>query len=449
MVRCFFFRLRYTSPYRRSGYFMSEPVQLFDHPSFAGYEEVGFTADLCVKCNICTSACPVAPVTDLFPGPKTVGPQAQRFRFDGGRGDESPDKSVDYCSGCGVCSLVCPHGVKIMEMNTRAREALYDEHIPLRNRVLGRSELLGKLGHKFAPVLNFGMSIRLARIAAEKVIGIHRDAPLPRWSFQSFREWFARHKPQAEAPYRGQIAYFHGCSGNYYDTNASKAAVLVLAHNGYDVVLPEQNCCGLPMQSNGEFSAARAYAARNLDSLAEYARQQIPIVGASTSCTLSLKSDYREILQLEHPDRDTVSAKVYDISEFLLELHRRGELKTDFHALPLNSMILYHAPCQQKLHHIGQPALNLFALIPNLQVRLSDAACCGIAGTYGVKVEKYEIAMQVGEPLFEQVRQIGTAQPVICDSETCRWQITAATGASSIHPAQVLAAAYGLMDLYD
>ncbi|HLB47663.1 MAG TPA: 4Fe-4S dicluster domain-containing protein, partial [Anaerolineales bacterium] len=71
------------------------------------------TSDLCIKCNICTSACPVAAVTDLFPGPKAVGPQAQRFRHPR---LPSPDKSLDYCSGCGACSLVCPHGVQIAEM---------------------------------------------------------------------------------------------------------------------------------------------------------------------------------------------------------------------------------------------------------------------------------------------------------------------------------------------
>src|SRR5690606_1981303 len=118
------------------------------------YERVEFTADLCIKCNICTAACPVAPVTELFPGPKTVGPQAQRFRHPDDRGETSPDKSVDYCSGCGMCTLVCPHGVKVMEMNTRARARLYDGKIPLRNRLLGRSELLGKFGHWFAPLLN-------------------------------------------------------------------------------------------------------------------------------------------------------------------------------------------------------------------------------------------------------------------------------------------------------
>jgi glycerol-3-phosphate dehydrogenase subunit C len=418
---------------------MSEPITFFEH-----YEQAEFTADLCVKCNICTAACPVAPVTELFPGPKTVGPQAQRFRMNGERGEESPDKSVDYCSGCGICTMVCPHGVKIMEMNSRAREKLYDGKIPLRNRILGRSELMGKLGHRFAPLVNWGAKIRPARILVEKVIGIHRDAPLPVFQFQSFREWFARHKPQPAQPYRGKLAYFHACSGNYYETQTSKAAVMVLAHNGWDVVLPEQNCCGLPMQSNGEFAAARNYAARNLDRLAQYARDGVPIVGASTSCTLSLKSDYREILELEHPDRDLVAENTYDISEFLLMQHRRGQLKTDFK--PIDQSLLYHAPCQQKAHHMGQPALDLFDLIPGLNVTLSDASCCGIAGTYGYKVEKYQIAMDVGRQLFDQVAQTGTEKPVICDSETCRWQITHATGARSVHPVMLLAAAYGLVD---
>jgi glycerol-3-phosphate dehydrogenase subunit C len=221
----------------------------------------------------------------------------------------------------------------------------------------------------------------------------------------------------------------------------------VLAHNGFEVVLPEQNCCGLPMQSNGEFDAASRYAAHNLDRLAHYARQGIPIVGASTSCTLSLKSDYREILRLEHPDRELVAADVYDISEFLLLLHQRGELRTDFSPLPLNGTLVYHAPCQQRVHGIGQPALDLFELVPGLTVRMADAACCGIAGTYGYKAEKYQIAMDVGRSLFEQVQANGIERPVICDSETCRWQITHATGAASVHPVQVLAAAYGLMRL--
>ena len=74
------------------------------------WQSVGLTLDECIKCNICTSYCPVAAVTDLFPGPKYVGPQAQRFRENGQ--PNTPDHSVDYCSGCRVCNEVCPTGVQ-------------------------------------------------------------------------------------------------------------------------------------------------------------------------------------------------------------------------------------------------------------------------------------------------------------------------------------------------
>ena len=118
-----------------------------------------------------------------------------------------------------------------------------------------------------------------------------------------------------------------------------------------------------------------------------------------------LKREAREILGLEDdPDLKLVSERTYDICELLLELHDRGELRTDFQ--PVNETVAYHAPCQQQGHWIGKPALELLALIPGLEVREMNARCCGIAGTYGLKAEKYEIAMAVGRDLFDQVRSL-------------------------------------------
>ena len=67
-----------------------------------------------------------------------------------------------------------------------------------------------------------------------------------------------------------------------------KAIVAALEHNGFDVLLPEQNCCGLPMQSNGDFAGAHKYAEANLRKLTPYARQGIPIVVGGSSCGLEL-----------------------------------------------------------------------------------------------------------------------------------------------------------------
>src|SRR5690606_16234529 len=97
---------------------------------------------------------------------------------------------------------------------------------------------------------------------------------------------------------------------------------------------------------------------------------------------------------------------------------------------------------------IGQPALEILGLIPGLDLRQSTARCCGIAGTYGYKVEKYQIAMDVGQELFDFVAAQGNNVTfTACDSETCRWQLEHGTAIPSRHPIEILAAAYGLYDL--
>jgi glycerol-3-phosphate dehydrogenase subunit C len=136
-----------------------------------------------------------------------------------------------------------------------------------------------------------------------------------------------------------------------------------------------------------------------------------------------------------------VSEATYDLCEFLLALHERGELRTDFTALPLT--VPYHAPCQQQGHGIGKPALDLLALVPELRVIELDTDCCGIAGTYGLKKEKYEISMAVGERLFRLLRE-GEGDLAACDSETCRWQIEHGSGVHAVHPVELLHRAYGL-----
>lgn len=398
--------------------------------------------DHCIKCNICTAACPVAAVTDKFPGPKYVGPQAQRFRREG---QPVPDDSVDYCSGCRICNQVCPTGVKIAELNARARGQIVAERgLPLRNWLIARAGLVGRLSAgPQATLVNLGLRLAPARWAIEKILGIHRKAPLPAASTYTFRSWFKRRRKDhpARASALKKVVYFHGCSTQYYEPRVGKAAIAVLEHNGFEVILAQQNCCGLPLISNGDFKGATSAHEANVRKLLPYARQGIPIVGTSTSCTLTLKEEAPEILGLHGEDVQIVAADTYDIFEFLRGLAERGELRTDFR--PIARRLPYHPPCQYRAHRLGKPAMDVLALVPGLRLDDSHADCCGIAGTYGLKTEKYQIGMDVGRPLFDFVRQSGS-DLALCDSETCRWQITHGTGVTSKHPIEILAEAYGL-----
>ena len=397
--------------------------------------------DQCIKCNICTTACPVSAVTELFPGPKYAAPQAGRFR---NLEQPSPDKSVDYCSGCRVCNMVCPTGVKIAEINARAR-AVYVEQgkVPLirraRNNLIARVELFGSFAQPIAPISNWVIGNPTARWLVERFIGVARNAYFPPFTRQRFTSWIKTH-PNPPGRKR-KVVYFHGCSTEYYEPRIGRAAIAVLEANGYEVIVPPQNCCGLPLLSNGEFPAARRYHTSNVNHLIEHARQGIPIVGTSTSCTLTLKEEAPELLDMHDDDTRIVAEHVYDFNEFILLLLDQGSLNLNLQAISLS--LPYHAPCQYRAHRLGRPAIEVLNLIPGLDIQESRLPCCGIAGTYGYKEEKYHIAMQVGNPLFEFVQQ-SHAPLAVCDSETCRWQITHGSGIQAIHPVELLAAAYGI-----
>jgi glycerol-3-phosphate dehydrogenase subunit C len=398
-------------------------------------ELVRDSLDHCVKCTICETFCPYSQVTPLFPGPKYVGPQAERYRGSG----VSVDASVDYCSGCGICTQVCPQGVKIAEINSQARAQLWEERgVSLRNQLIARPSVLGRLGTPIAPLANWALRNRPLRRLVDRVGGIHRDAPMPRFAGRTFQRWARDHRSSVTGR---SLVYFHGCGTNYYEPAVGEVVVAVLEHNGFQVLVPPQDCCGLPLQSNGNFEAARAYVRRLVANLARYARDGLPIVASSTSCGLMLKREARQILGVEDEDLEVVSEATYDVCEFLLLLHDRGELRTDFQPLPLT--VPYHAPCQQRGHGIGKPALDLFALVEELRVIELDVDCCGIAGTYGLKKEKYEISMAVGERLFGALRDV-EGELAACDSETCRWQIEHGAGVRAVHPVELLHRAYGL-----
>ena len=394
--------------------------------------------DHCVKCTICETFCPVSNVTPLFPGPKYAGPQAERFRI----GDEpSPDASLDYCSGCGICTQVCPQGVHIAEINTQARAKLKaTQGVKLRDRILARPTLAGRLGTPVAAIANWSLRNRPLRLAIEKTIGIHHRAPMPTFAGRTFQRSARRRSARPRAARR--VAFFHGCGTNYYEPQLGEMTVALLEHNGLAVEVPKQDCCGLPLQSNGLFDDARGYVHRLAARLAPYAREGVDIVATSTSCSLMLKREALEILGMsDDPDLQVVSGRVFDICEYLLAMHERGELNVDF--APVPETVTYHAPCQQQGHGIGKPALDLLALVPELRTIETGASCCGVAGTYGLKREKYDIAMKVGAGLFAE---IATARPdrAVCDSETCRWQIEHATGVRTVHPVEVLHRASGL-----
>lgn len=384
-------------------------------------------ADVCIRCATCMAVCPVSRVTPLFPGPKQAGPGAERFRQPG---EPSVDEWIDLCIGCHLCDMVCSSGVNISELNLIAKAKYLDEkRRPFRDWLLTHTYLFGWLGSLFSPVVNWFLRNSAVKWIAEAILKIDRRRQLPSYESPTFRQWFRGHHSEGDR----KIGYFYGCYTNTNEVDVGKATVQVLEANGFEVVLPPQKCCGIPMLGNGDFKGARRMGLWNVASLLQTIRSGSDIIFSSTSCGHMIKHEYSRLLNI--PGSEDVAYHIFDLFEFLRNLKESGNLNLHFKELSLKAA--YFAPCHLRSLNIGLPALEILRLIPGLQLDNIDADCCGLGGTFGFKKEKYQISQEIGKDLAEAVDRL-KPEIVLTDCEGCRMQIRHLTGLRVLHPIQVL-----------
>ncbi|GAB6153269.1 anaerobic glycerol-3-phosphate dehydrogenase subunit C [Desulfosporosinus burensis] len=393
-----------------------------------------FALDNCLKCSICVSSCPVVRVTEKYAGPKLNGPDLERFRLEAA---EAVHPSVGYCTNCKNCDVACPSGVNISAMISKARGNLVDrEGAPLRDKVLAHAGLVGKLSSLAPDMVNWACSNKNLRWMGEKLFGINREIPFPRYVKKTFYDLFRANKP---APSERKVVYYPGCYVLFNTPEVGMALVQVLAKNGIEVVVDNFSCCGLPLIANGLLEKAKVYAEKNSQKLQSYVDQGFKIITSCPSCNLTLRSEYKELFGLNVTS--CLSEHIYDVFEYMQLLAEQGELNTKFIPVPLK--LGYHQPCHLKAQGCGIPSIEILKLISDLQVEELDAGCCGQSGSYGFKQEKYSISMEIGQDLVQAVKNMGSRQ-VLTECGMCQLRIQNSTGVEVLHPIQAVAQAYGL-----
>ena len=384
-------------------------------------------SDVCVRCATCMAVCPVSRVTPEFPGPKQAGPGAERFRSPS---EPSVDKWIDLCIGCHLCDMVCSSGVNISELNLMAKAKYLDEKgRPLRDWLLTHSYLFGWLGSLLSSLVNLILRNPLIKWMMEAILRIDRRRRFPSYEFLTFRRWFKGHHSKGSK----KVAYFYGCYINTNEVDVGKATVQVLEANGFEVILPPQRCCGIPMLGNGDFRGARKRGLYNVPSLLKTIGSGSDIIFSSSSCGHMIKHEYSHLLSI--PDAEEVAKHIFDTFEFLRNLKESNGFNTHLNELPLKAA--YFAPCHLRVLGIGLPALEILRLIPGLKIDNIEADCCGMGGTFGFKKEKYEISQEIGGDLAEAIDRL-KPEIVLSDCEGCRMQIRHLTGLKVLHPIQIL-----------
>jgi FAD/FMN-containing dehydrogenase/Fe-S oxidoreductase len=345
---------------------------------------------------------------------------------------------MDLCLECKGCKAECPSNVDMAKMKYEFLHHYYTVHgLPLRNRIFGHIARLSFLGSRLAPFSNWIARSWPNRWLMERMAGVDRRRPLPRFARETFTDWFDARRAPAEAP-RGDVVLFHDTFITYNAPEIGRAAVELLERAGYRVRLVDKKCCGRPMISKGMLDEAKAHAEWNVARLHPWVARGASIVGLEPSCLLTLRDETVELVRT--PEARQVAAASFLLEEFLLREKAHGLTLPFRPARPdgVRRRALLHGHCHQKAM-VGTAPTVAALRWAGYDVAEVDSGCCGMAGSFGFEREHYDLSVSLGNRrLAPAVKAATEDTEIVAPGVSCRQQIEHLAGRAARHPAQVL-----------
>jgi FAD/FMN-containing dehydrogenase/Fe-S oxidoreductase len=355
--------------------------------------------------------------------------QGQTIR-DGFRSEEVFD-ALDLCLSCKGCKGDCPVNVDMATYKAEFLSKYYKRRLrPRHAYVMGLIMLHARLARYVPRLANAVTHAPILKDLVQKAGGLATEREMPPFAHQTFKAWFEERGPvNLEGP---PVVLFPDTFSDFLHPEPAKAAVEVLEHAGYRVIVPQQPlCCGRPLYDYGMLDTAKIFLRRLVAGLAPYARAGIYVVGIEPSCVATFREELPNMLPHDE-DAKRLRDHTVTLAEFLTE-------KAEGYEPPkLERKAIVHGHC----HHeaiMGMGAEQQLLEKTGLDFEVLDSGCCGLAGSFGFEAEHYDISMKVGERrLLPAARDAGKDTLVISDGFSCKTQIEHATDRRGLHVSQVL-----------
>jgi glycerol-3-phosphate dehydrogenase subunit C len=421
----------------------------YDEPALE--QELERVFDVCHGCRRCFSLCQSFPTLfdaiDESPTGELDGvPKAAYW------------KVVDHCYLCDLCAMTkCPYvpphpwNIDFPRLMLRAKAVRFRrDGASFRDRMLTATDRVGSIAGipVVAQAVNLANASALGRKLLDKGLGVHPEAPLPRYHSRSARARVRRMLPAAAAPQAtpetsGKVVLFTTCYGNRNDPELVTDLAAVFAHNGIALTLAaRERCCGMPKLEIGDLESVDKSMRQNIPELLRLVDAGYDIVAPIPSCVLMFKQE----LPLMYPHDAAVQRvreHIFDPAEYLMLRHKAGLLRTDFKARL--GRVSYHVPCHLRVQNIGLKTRDLLRLVPDTTVEVIER-CSGHDGSYAVKSEYRAASVKIGRPVAQRVEQ-GSADYYSSDCPMAGEQIRSILPKGAPEPAppfKLMRKAYGI-----
>ena len=354
-----------------------------------------------------------------------VGDLAQ----DGWRSTEVRD-ALDLCLSCRGCVSECPTGVDMAAYKAEFLDHHYRRRLrPMSHYSLGWLPLWLKLTARVPRLVNTVTGSRLTRRLFSKVAGIAPSQGIPRIARRTFtRDWQPRPRPGAP---HGRVVLWPDTYNDHLTPGVSHAAVRVLEHAGFEVVVPVSWVCdGLTWHTTGQLGTARRVLRHSLG--APELGGDDPVLVLEPSSAAMLRADLPQLLP-DDPRAERLARRVTTFAELL---DRGGYV-----APPAVSE---SAPAIAQPHCHQQAVLGIEAdrrVCERAGIAISEelTGCCGLAGNFGAEAGHEAVSRKVAELSLLPALEADPDAPLLADGFSCRTQIESLSGRRARHLAEVLA----------
>ncbi|MBI4746622.1 MAG: (Fe-S)-binding protein [Deltaproteobacteria bacterium] len=386
----------------------------------------------CSKCGFCQAFCPVYAVTGREPE-VARGRNVQLLEVLKGELSISEiEPALSTCLLCRACVPSCFTGVKTDELVRAGREAFVEA---------GKGGIVQEI--VFNSILPYPVRVAvLLKIAfffkrigfaflANKLGIITNSLRIATSLMENPPRRFLRLRPSPQPTSRGiKVAWFKSCGFNYLLPETGEATIKLIEGLGYEVVIPENNCCGLPPYAHGYTEVSKDLARKNIEALE---RHEIVLTECG-SCSSFLK-EYAELLsdELVYAERARrVSERVVDSNEFIFNvltgtvpnLRPLDKLVARNSGTVPTLKVTYHDPCHlSRYQGITREPREIIKSIPGIEfIELPEADwCCGGAGSYGIT--NNEISMKILERKINNIKKTG-ADILVTSCPACMIQLS-------------------------
>jgi L-lactate utilization protein LutB len=410
----------------------------------------------CIRCGACANSCGNFQHVGghAFGGETYTGGIGTGWEA-GIEGLDAAEEFNDLCTGCSRCVNACPVKIDIPWINTAVRDRinrgadpdsfdfLVDGLAPdaesggidVQKRLFGNVGTLARLGSATAPLSNWLAGTGPIRALLDRAFGIDRRRDLPQFERETLVAWYADRGARVADPDR-EVVLYPDVYTNHVQVDRGKAAVRVLEALGVDVRIPDVPESGRAPLSQGMIATAEEQASAVYGALAEHVDAGRDIVVIEPSDVAMFESEYERLLPERSAER--LREGSYDVMEYVYGLLENGADPASLSA-PANEgrerEVAYHSHCQQRTLGLEVYTEAVLSRL-GYQVTSSDVECCGMAGSFGYKSEYYELSMDVGEPLADQLRDVGG--PLVASGTSCLEQLDALLGRDPEHPIELL-----------